>query len=86
VHLGDSKVFDLGERHPGLVERVDAMFDQFATIKAVEAMLESEYGEHIGHGTLGNYRKHIWQGRREREMAIRARQLAYQEWLSEGRN
>lgn len=86
MQLGDLKVFDLGTRHPGLVERIDAMFDAFATIKAVSAMIRAEYGERIGLSTISNYRKRIWQERRDREMAIKARQTAYQEWLSEGRN
>jgi len=86
VRLGVSKVLVLGTRHPGLVEKVDAMFEEFATIKAVEAMIQTEYGERIGHSTICNYKRRFWKVRREREQAIRATTTAYQEWVSEGRN
>ncbi len=62
------------------------MFDAFATVKAIEAMIRTEYGERIGLSTICNYRKRIWQVRRDRELAARAAQSAYQEWVSEGRN
>lgn len=86
MRLGVSKVLVLGTRHPGLVEKVDAMFDAFATIKAVEAMILAEYGEPIGHSTVCNYQRHIWKVRRKRERATRAATIAIQELISEGRN
>jgi hypothetical protein len=76
----------LDNRHPGLVEKVDAMFDSFATIKAVEAMIQAEYGEHIGHSTICNYKKRFWRVRRNRDQAMRAATTAYQQLVSEGRN
>jgi hypothetical protein len=86
VRLGDSKVLVLGARYPGLVEKVDAMFDEFATIKAVEAMIQADYGEHIGHSTICNYKSRIWKARRKRERAIRAATIAIQELISERRD
>jgi hypothetical protein len=83
---GTSKVLALETRHPGLVEKVNAMFDHFATIKAVEAMIKADYGEHIGHSTICNYRKRIWMVQRDRMLAIRAKRTARQELVSEGRN
>lgn len=83
---GVSKVLVLGTRHPGLVEKVDAMFEEFATIKAVEAMIQADYGERIGHSTICNYKRRFWKVRRKREWAIRAATTAYQEWISERRD
>ena len=84
--LGVSKVLALETRHPGLIQKVDAMFEAFATIKAVEGMIRAEYGERIGHSTICNYKRRFWTVRRDRGLAIRARQTAWQELVSEGRN
>ena len=86
MRLGVSKVLVLGTRHPGLVEKVDAMFDEFATIKAVEAMIQADYGERIGHSTICNYKRRFWKVQRKRERAIRAATIAIQELTSERRN
>jgi len=84
--LGVSKVQVLGARHPGLIQKVDAMFDAFATIKAVEAMLQAEYGERVGHSAICNYKRRSWKVRRKRDQAARAAMTAYQELVSEGRS
>jgi hypothetical protein len=86
MRLGDTKLRRLQARHPGLVEKVDLMFDAFATIKAVEGMIRAEYGEHVGHSTICNYRRRCWKVRRDRGLAIRARETAREELVSEGRN
>ena len=86
MQVGDTKLKRLEARHPGLVKKVDAMFEAFATIKAVEEMLQAEYGERVGHSAIGNYKRRSWKVRRDRGLAMRARQTAYQELVSEGRN
>ncbi|MGA3323163.1 MAG: hypothetical protein ABSF45_01715 [Terriglobia bacterium] len=86
MQVGDTKLKRLEARHPGLVQKVDAMFDAFATIKAVEAMLQAEYGERVGHSAICNYKRRSWKVRRKRDQAARAAMTAYQELLSEGRN
>ena len=83
---GTSKILALCARHPGLVEKVDAMFDAFKTIQGVKAVLQSEYGEHMSHTTICNYKRRFWRARRERELAAQAAMTAYQELVSEGRN
>ncbi len=84
--LGVSKVLVLDTRHPGLVQKVDAMFEAFASIRAVEAMIRAEYSERISHTTIWNYKRQSWNVRRERDQAARAATTAYQELVSEGRN
>ena len=86
MRRGHSKVLVLGARHPGLVEKVDAMFDSFAANNAVEAMIEAAYGEHIGHSTICNYKRRYWKVQRRRERATQAATVAMQELISEGRN
>jgi len=83
---GLMKVRWLGERHPGLIEKVDAMFEAFATIKEVKAMILAEYGERISHSTIWKYKKQSWSPRKKREQVAQAKQVAWQELASEGRN
>ena len=84
--LGVSKVNVLDTRHPGLVQKVDAMFEAFATIEAVKAMILAEYGERISHTTVWKYKRQFWNVQRLRDQAARAAMTAYQELVSEGRN
>jgi hypothetical protein len=84
--LGVKKLQALGLRHPGLVEKVDAMFDTFATIDAVKEMILAEYGERLSYGALWNYKKDSWSVRRKQAQAAQAAQTAWQELASEGGN
>jgi hypothetical protein len=86
MQFGDTKLNRLEARHPGLIARVNEMFDRFATIKAVEAMIKAEYGERIGHSTIRNYKGKIWKVRRNSDRAVRAAMAAWQEMVSEGRS
>jgi len=82
--LGVSKVRALGTRHPGLVQKVDAMFSRFASFEAVTAMIRAEYGERISPTTVGKY-KTQWSLARKREQARRAAMTAREELVREGR-
>ena len=84
--LGASKMLALDTRHPGLIQKVDAMFEAFATIKAVKATILAEYGERLSHSTIWKYKKQSWNMRRKRDQAAKAATTAYQELVSEGRN
>ena len=86
MQVGDTKLKRLEARHPGLVQKVDAMFEAFASIQAVTAMIRAEYGERLSHTTVWKYKKHIWSVRRDRAQASRVAMIAYQEWVSEGGN
>ena len=83
---GVSKVKRLDARHPGLIQKVDAMFEAFASIEAVTAMIRAEYGERISHTTVWKYKRQFWKVRRDRDRKARAAMTAYQELVSEGRN
>ena len=84
--LGVLKVQTLGIRHPGLIQKVDTMFEAFASIEAVTAMIRAEYGERLSHTTVWKYKRQSWKVRRERERKARAAMTAYQELASEERN
>jgi hypothetical protein len=84
--LGVSKVYVLGARHPGLVPKVDAMFEAFASIQAVAAMIRVEFGERLSHTTLWKYKRQFWNVPRQRDQEAGAAMTAYQQWVSEGRN
>ncbi len=73
-------------RHPGLLEKVDAMFDAFLSINKVTAMIQDEYGERISHTTVWAYKTQSINSRRTRDRAARAAMTAHQEWVAEGRN
>ncbi len=83
---GDTKLRRLEARHPGLIRSIDAMLDAFATVKAVAAMVRANYGEFVAVSTIGNYRCRIWKVRRDCELAIRARQAAWQIFVGERRS
>jgi len=65
---------------------VDAMFEAFASIQAVAAMIRVEYGERISHTTVWKYKRQFWNVQRQRDQVARAAMTAYQELVSEGRN
>jgi len=69
-----------------LVQKVDAMFEAFASIQAVAAMIRVEFGERLSHTTLWKYKRQFWNVPRKRDQEARAAMTAYQQWVSEGRN
>jgi hypothetical protein len=75
----------LEARHPGLCQRVNAMFEAFATIDAVTQMIRSEYGERLSHTTIWKYKRQCWSAERKRLQATRAALFAFAELKSEGR-
>ena len=84
MRRGSSKLEDIEARHPGFLQKVDAMFDAFVSIESVTAMIASEYGEHLSHTTVWKYKQQVWRARRNREQEARAAQTAWQELRSEG--
>jgi len=80
------KLRKLDARHPGLCQKVDAMFDAFATLGAVAAMIRAEYGEHITATPIARYKKQFWNVRRQRDLMMKAASTAYQELVSERRD
>ena len=76
--LGISKVQVLDTRHPGLIQKVDAMFEAFASIQAVAAMIRAEYGERISLSSLEKYKSKHWRAQRELAEQMSAAQAASQ--------
>ena len=83
---GVTKLNRLDARCPGLLKRVDAMFDAFATIKSVSAMIRAEYGEFICISAIRNYRYRIWRVRRDRKLQMDAERAAWEALVREGRS
>jgi hypothetical protein len=86
MQVGDTKLNRLEARHPGLIAKIEAMFDNFATVAAVTAMVRAEYGEPVAVSTIGNHRNRVWKVRRDRGLKENARRVARQEFLREGRS
>jgi hypothetical protein len=51
-----SKLLTLERRHPGLQQKIDAMLDEFWTIRQVRQMLSAQYGEQISTSCLEKYK------------------------------
>ena len=62
------------------------MFDAFASIQAVTAVIRAEYGERISHETVRRYKHQTWYVRRKRQQARQAVLTAFEELANEGRN
>jgi hypothetical protein len=82
---GDTKLRRMEARHAGLIQKVDAMFDAFATVKAVTAMVRAQYGGAISLSAIANYRCRVWKVERDRRRREQARQAAWEEFVREVR-
>jgi hypothetical protein len=63
-HRPLSKVQVLNVRHPGLREKLDAMFEEFWTAGEVRQLLHAHYGERLSLSYLEKYRAKHWRARR----------------------
>ena len=86
TQAGDTKLRRLEARHPGLIARVEAMFDAFKPIVAVAEMVRTECGEPIGNSAIAKHRRWVWRVRRDRERKVRAKQAAWEQLMREGRS
>ena len=66
-----TKLQTLEARHPGLIEKVSAMFEEFWPTQDVQHMIQAQYGERLSMNTVARYKRKHWQARRElvREMS-----------------
>ena len=64
-HRPVSKLQVLNFRHPGLMEKLDAMFEEFWTAGEVRQLLHTHYGERLSLSYLEKYRAKHWRARRE---------------------
>ncbi|MGD1154564.1 MAG: hypothetical protein ABSA41_01925 [Terriglobia bacterium] len=72
-------------RHPGLCQNVDAMFEAFTPLRAVAAVIQTQYGEHISHTSIWTYKRQSWNVRRDQIQARKVVLTAFQELASEER-
>jgi hypothetical protein len=75
----------LEAQHPGLFRKVDEMLEAFATVRAVSAMIQAEYGERLSHTSIWTYKRESWRPRRDQIQARETIQAALQELASEER-
>lgn len=61
-----SKVQILSVKHKGLLQAVDRMFDEFATLKQVQEMIVRDYGEKISWYAVKTYKNHHWKVQKEK--------------------
>jgi hypothetical protein len=73
-------------RHPGLCQKVDAMFEAFTPLRAVAAMIRTEYGERISHTSIWRYKRQSWDVRRDQIQEMNVVLTAFQELVSEERS
>lgn len=72
-------------RHAGLCQKVDAMFEAFTPVRAVAAMIQTEYGERISYTSIWKYKRQSWNVRRDQVREMNAALTAFQELASEER-
>ena len=60
-----TKMQILEARHPGLIEKVHAMFAEFWPTQAVKQMIQTHYGERLGLRSLERYKGEHWRVQRE---------------------
>ncbi len=72
-------------RHPGLCQNVDAMFEAFTPLRAVAALIQTEYGERISYTSIWKYKRQSWNVRRDQILERKVALTAFQELASEER-
>jgi hypothetical protein len=60
-----AKMQKLDVRHPGLGDKVDAMFAEFWRTRDIKQMIETQYGEQLSWASISRYKKKHWQARRD---------------------
>lgn len=60
-----TKIQILGARHPGLREKVHAMFGEFWPAQQVKQMIQADYGERLSLRSIERYKQKHWRAQRE---------------------
>ena len=63
--LGITKIERFSSRHPGLREKVHAMFAEFWPPQAVRQMIQTQYGECLSLRSIARYKQQHWLAQRE---------------------
>jgi len=80
-----TKLQSLGDRHPGLIDKVGAMFEEFWPTQDVRHMIQTQYGERLSSRTVARYKRKYWQAQRERVQQASAALAAAQVFAGEAR-
>ena len=67
-----TKLRILNVRHPGMEDKVNAMFSEFWPVRLIRHIISSQYGERLSTSTLDRERRRHWRARREMVMAVAA--------------
>jgi hypothetical protein len=51
--------------HPGLIEKMDAMFAEFWPAAEIRQMVQAQYGERLSLSAIEKYKSKHWRARRE---------------------
>ena len=78
-----SKLHTLEARHPGLIDKVHAMFAEFWTTDEVRHMIQTQYGVALSRITVARYKQKHWQAQREFVEQMSAAQAASEEIAGE---
>jgi hypothetical protein len=63
--MSSTKMRRLDVLHPGLIDKVEAMFAEFCRPREVKQMIRTQYGERLGLTTVERYKRQHWQARRK---------------------
>jgi len=80
-----TKMQILEARHPGMCQKVDAMFAESWPTQAVKQMIQTHYGERLGLRSLERYKGKHWRVQRELAEQMSAAQAASQGIAGEAR-
>ncbi len=80
-----SKMRVLDVRHPGLMEKVHAMFAEFWSTQQVKQMIQAQYGERLSRSSVERYKRRHWQARRELVQEMSAALASAPEFAGEAR-
>jgi hypothetical protein len=78
-----SRIRDLDARCPGLIKKVDAMFESFASIEAVTQMVRRQSRQRTSRTTIWKYKRYSWKVRRGRDELMQAKAIAQQTLVNE---
>ncbi|MGD1100917.1 MAG: hypothetical protein ABSA59_02530 [Terriglobia bacterium] len=80
-----TKLQILEARHPGLCQKVDAMFEDFWRTQDVRHMIQSQYGERLSLSSVERYKRKHWRAQRELVRQASAALAASQGFAGEAR-
>jgi hypothetical protein len=80
-----TKMQKLDVWHPGLIEKVHAMFAEFAAMADVRHMVLAQYGERLSVRSLARYKQQHWRVRRELVQQMTEALATRQEFAAEAR-